>query len=58
MNLILCTSSFVLSFIKIFHSVSDFLSGQDSIVKFQKGHNSIKHVDGIIVLAFCKSSYV
>ena len=27
-----------------------------AILKFSKGHNSIKHVDGVMVLVLCTSS--
>ena len=43
----------LLSFKKISPRVSELLSGH--ILKFTKGHNSIKTVDGVMVLNLCTS---
>ena len=35
---------------------SELLSGYISLLKFSKGHNSVKNVGGVMVLVLCKSS--
>ena len=41
---------------KISLTVFKLWSGHDFHRKFSKGHNAIKHVDGVTVLVLCTSS--
>ena len=61
MVLVLCTSSD--NVLYLYQVVSKFLKGFKSycaetvtIVKFAKGHNSVKNVGGVMVLVLCMSS--
>ena len=46
---------FVSSFVKIFQKVSELLSRHDFHSEIFKGHNSVKNVDGVMVLVVCMS---
>ena len=52
-----CTPSFVPSFTKISQRVLGLLSGHISLLKFLKGHNSVKNVGGAMVLNLCILSH-